>query len=404
MAVGFVDGHCHPLVRGWTSVGTGGREATAGAGGRRGEGTGLRPALDTGPGWRRCFTEATSPQLLAEHVPDLIGYRRFRAALAALLNAPPDEAGLIGVRDARAAADPAAYLRLLLDDARVEALVVDTGFAEPDAPGLAELAALAGRPAYEVVRVETVAERLLRDGVPAARFADALEERLDAALAGGAVGLKSIAAYRCGLALPEPTPAGARAALSGLDRRARLTDPVVVALGVWRAVAVAARHNLPMQVHTGFGDADLDLTRADPALLIPLLRDPRAEGCPVVLLHCYPYVRSAAALAAVHPQAYVDLSLAIPLATPAAADLVAEALALCPISKLVAGSDGHSYPEMHWWGARVWRDALARAGVGGQAAGPPSPAGPLTDLSAADGAAVLGGTARRLHRLASPSG
>ncbi|HMA47391.1 MAG TPA: amidohydrolase family protein, partial [Frankiaceae bacterium] len=365
-------------------------------GGGRGE-----AAVRTGPGWRRCFTEATSPRLLAEHVPDLVGYRRFRATLAALLDAPSDEAALVDARDARAAADPAAYLRLLLDDARVEALVVDTGFAGADAPGLAELAALAGRPAYEVVRVETVAERLLRDGVPAARFADALEERLDAALAGGAVGLKTVAAYRCGLALPEPTPAAARAALSGLDRRARLSDPVVVALGVRRAVAVAARHGRPLQVHTGFGDPDLDLTRADPALLTPLLRDRRAEDCPVVLLHCYPYVRSAAVLAAVHPQAYVDLSLAIPLAAPAAVDLVVEALALCPVSKLVAGSDGHSYPEMHWWGARVWRDALARVGAGGRVtADPPLADPPLADLSAADVAAVLGGTARRLYRLA----
>ncbi len=39
---------------------------------------------------------------------------------------------------------------------------------------------------------------------------------------------------------------------------------------------------------------------------------------------------------------------------------IASALALCPTSKLLAASDGHSYPEMHWWGIRLWRSALGR--------------------------------------------
>jgi predicted TIM-barrel fold metal-dependent hydrolase len=241
-----------------------------------------------------------------------------------------------------------------------------------------------------------VAEAVLRDGVVTARFADAVEERLEAAVAAGAVGFKSVAAYRVGLALPAPPQREARRALDALDRAThgrRLADPVVVALVVWRAVAVAARHGLPLQFHTGFGDPDVALTTADPALLTPLLRDPRIRGCPVVLLHCYPYVRQAAYLAATYPDTYVDLSLTLPLAAPGATRFVAEALAMCPATRLIAASDGHSFPEMHWWGAVVWRRALSEVLDRAVTADAVDPA------AGAVAAAVLGGNASRIYRL-----
>jgi len=82
----------------------------------------------------------------------------------------------------------------------------------------------------------------------------------------------------------------------------------------------------------------------------------------------------------------MDLSLALPLAEPLAAGLIREALGLCPTGKLLAASDGHSYPEMHWWGATVWRHALERA------------LGDGADAAAVAGG-VLAGNAARLYRL-----
>ncbi|MGH8898965.1 MAG: amidohydrolase family protein [Egibacteraceae bacterium] len=346
-ALKFVDHHCHRLQGNWTSAG------------------------GNPPGWRRCFTEATDDGTLTRHVPALLGYRRFLRAMADRLGLEPVgghlERRVLSHRDELAAADPAGYLRELLDDAGVTALLVDTGFGGPETLGLEDFAGIAGRPVREVVRVESVAEKLLAADGPATRvldrFADALERRLVQALDGGAVALKSIAAYRAGLALPRPRAADARQAFDGLDhaRQARrLDDPTLVAFLLWRAAELAAERGVPLQIHTGFGDTDLDLTLADPALLRPLLRDPRTQGCPVVLLHCYPFVPQAAYLASVYPQVWMDLSLAIPLAEPLAARLVGEALGLCPVTKLLAGTDGHSYPEMHWWGARTWRHALAQ--------------------------------------------
>ena len=54
--------------------------------------------------------------------------------------------------------------------------------------------------------------------------------------------------------------------------------------------------------------------------------------------------------------------------------------------KLLAASDGHSYPEMHWWGATVWRHALERA------------LREEADAAAVAGG-VLAGNAARLYRL-----
>src|SRR5919198_1378826 len=257
----LVDHHCHSLSAGWHRVGGG-----------------------PWPAWRRCFTEAGRPASLATDVPGLLGYRHFLTALAGLLDAgtagsPEDlERLLADRRDRLAGADPAGWLRRLLDHAA------------------------------------------------------AVEERLAGALDRGAGAVKSIAAYRGGLRLAGSTPLQRRQVFAGLDRAAqaaRFDDPVLEPFLVRRAAELAAERLVPLQFHTGFGDEDVDL----------------------------------------------------PLADPAAADLVRQALGLCPAGKLLAASDGHSFPEMHWWGATVWRRALDRVlreevdagGLDEPAAGAPAP-------------------------------
>jgi uncharacterized protein len=342
-------------------------------------------------------------------VPGLLGYRHFLAALAALVgtggHGPAGdveelERRVVAARDRLAAADPGRYLRRLLDGAGVAALLVDTGFGE----GVLDPAALeaaAGRPVRPIVRLETVAEQVLAEGGPAAgsldRFTAAVEQRLAEELDRGAVAVKSVAAYRGGLRLADPGPAERRRAFAALDRAgqaARFDDPVLEPFLVRRAAELAAARRVPLQLHTGFGDEDVDLPLADPSLLRPLLRDPRTRDCPVVLLHCYPFVGQAAYLAGTYPQVWMDLSLALPLAEPVAARLVSEALGLCPAGKLLAASDGHSYPEMHWWGATVWRRALDRV-LGDEVA-----AGGLDQAAArAVAGRVLAGNATELYRL-----
>ncbi|MBS1880394.1 MAG: amidohydrolase, partial [Actinobacteria bacterium] len=96
--------------------------------------------------------------------------------------------------------------RLLLAACGLERLLVDTGIAGAGLTDPDELAALAGVPAQEVVRIELVAEEVARAGADAAGFPHAFATALEAAAAPGAVGLKTIAAYRHGLALAPAPP------------------------------------------------------------------------------------------------------------------------------------------------------------------------------------------------------
>ncbi len=353
------------------------------------------------PRIRRCFTESVREASLAEDVPSTLAYRRFLRGLAAFVGSQGEtETAVLQRRDELARADATAYIRRLFDAAGTSELLVDTGYGGPEALSPASFGAAAGRPVRAIIRIETVAQELLArpDSRSLAAFTDRFEAELADALDGGSVGLKTVAAYRVGLRLERVSRQQASRAFAQLDRRRqadRLDDPTLVAHLVWRAAELAAARAIPLQVHTGFGDEDLHLPDADPTLLRALFRDPRTEGCPIVLLHCYPFVRQAAYLASIYPQVHMDLSLAIPLVGVGSAELVAEALGSCPTTKLLAGSDGHSYPEMHWWGARMWRAALAEFLEREVAADrlERSWAVPLAG-------AVLGGNARRLYRLA----
>jgi predicted TIM-barrel fold metal-dependent hydrolase len=363
------------------------------------------------PAWRAAFTGAGRPAGLARDVPGLLGYRHFLAALADLLDVAAEEGPAAGEelerqvvarRDQLAGADPDGYLRLLLDHAGTAVLLVDPGPGDEEVVAVAELERAAGRPAHEVVRLEALAEELLAEGAPTARslarFLGGFEERVGAAMERGVLALKSIAAARGGLWLfTESTQADRRRAFTNLDRAVqaeRFDDAVLLPFLVRRAAELAATRQVPLQFITGAGDEDVYLPHADPALLWPLLRDPRTEDCPVVLLGCYPYVGGAAHLAGTYPQVHMDLSPAIFLAEPIAARLVSEALGLCPPGKLLAGSGGRAHPESHWWGATVWRRALARV-LRAEVA-----AGGLDEAAARDTARrILATNATRLYRL-----
>jgi predicted TIM-barrel fold metal-dependent hydrolase len=263
----------------------------------------------------------------------------------------------------RSSLGPRETAQRLLRACTTSDLLVDTGLSLPGMCSLAELAELSGARVHEVVRLETVAEELAAAGVSADGFGARLAEEL-ARRAAGAVGFKTIAAYRVGLDLPATPPPRAevwQAADRWLVRcartgRYRLDEPTLVAHAVWSCVPLG----LPLQVHTGFGDPDLDLHRADPSLLTPLLRALPTEAAPVVLLHCYPYHRQAAYLASVFPKVLLDVSLAVNHVGPRATAVLAETLELAPFGSLLYASDGVGLAELHLLGAVLFRRALGR--------------------------------------------
>ena len=144
---------------------------------------------------------------------------------------------------------------------------------------------------------------------------DALAARLDDVRAQGYVALKSIAATARGLAIREWTDEEAEAPLREYrrDGSARLAHKPLLDTLLHVAFAEAARQEVPVQFHCGYGDADTDLAR-EPAAPPRSPRGAGYRGMPVVLLHeCYPYTREGGYLAAVYGNVYLDLSYGIPL-------------------------------------------------------------------------------------------
>lgn len=251
--------------------------------------------------------------------------------------------------------------RRLLRAARLSDLLVDTGVPAPSGRWLegSDLGEVAGARVGEVVRLETVAERVAADGVTASGFAAAFAAALaDATRA--AVAVKSVLAYRHGLDIdPERPPERAVAAAADGWLRSgggRLTDPVLLRHALWCGVDTG----LPVQLHTGFGDRELALPRTDPSLLQPWLAAVEPTGVPVVLLHCYPYHRQAGWLAHVYPHVHVDIGLTLGHVGARAGAVLAEYFELAPFGKILYSSDAYGLAELSLVGAAQFRAGLAK--------------------------------------------
>lgn len=254
----------------------------------------------------------------------------------------------------RAELTPHELAELLLPPAGIARWIVDTGYQGDLITTPQRLTELSGRPASSILRLERLAEELLESGVAPGAFPDAFRAALDRAVDDPeTLGTKTICAYRCGFDIDwsRPTDAAvveqARAAAGR-----RLASPVLVAFGVHEAAA----RGLPLQVHVGFGDRDLDLHRTDPLLLLPLLRT--MPAVPVLLLHCYPYHRQAGYLAQAFDHVNFDVGLAINFLGARSTALVAEALETAPFAKQLYSSDAFGPPELHLLGSVLWRRAM----------------------------------------------
>ena len=285
--------------------------------------------------------------------------------------------------------------RRFLGAAGLDALCVDTGFAPTALLTPAETAALAGPgapghavSAYEIVRLEQVAEFLAVAGTGANEFPEAFRAAVaERASQPAVVGLKSIAAYRVGLDLRPERPSDAEVVTAagrwltaddgppdggpGDNRPAdvgpgddgpagrrvpRLAQEVLHRFLIW----TGADLGLPVQFHVGYGDRDIDLHRCNPLLLTPLLRALEPTGAAVMLLHNYPYHREAGYLAQVFPNVYCDLGLTTHNVGSRAPEVLAEALEMVPFGKFLYSSDAFALPELYYLGATLFRDALSR--------------------------------------------
>jgi predicted TIM-barrel fold metal-dependent hydrolase len=349
--------------------------------------------------WRGAFTESTDPGMARDHVSTTAFYQRLTRALAGFLACEPEEQAVFAARTGK---DGREFVATLLRAANIDTLLLDTGFPPPpEVLPVPELGELGGCGAEPMLRLEVLMERLLGENDSLAGTEEALDAALQDVRAQGYVALKSIAAYRTGLDIGEWTRDEAEGSFREYKRAAeagsaRLVHKPLLDTLLHVAFAQAARQEVPVQFHVGYGDADTDLLLGNPLYLRRVLQRPDYRGMPVVLLHeCYPYTRQGGYLAAVYENAYLDLSYGIPLlGYGEMLSFTRAALGVAPTSKLMYSSDGIGVPELHWIsaldGRRVLGEVLGEMVSHGDLA--------LPEAEAA-GESILRGNAIRLYRL-----
>ncbi|MGW0389654.1 amidohydrolase family protein [Streptomyces sp. NPDC003042] len=277
--------------------------------------------------------------------------------------------------------------RRLLRGSGVGAYLVDTG-SPGDLTGPKELALAGDADAFEVVRLESLAEQVADTSGTVEAFLANLSGAVHDAAAGAVAfscGADREYAYALARAPEPPGPGEVRGAagrwLAGRAKGGTVRDPVLLRHLLWSAVT----SGLPLQMHTG---------AADPEPLTGFVRATAGLGAPLVLLGGYPYHRHTALLAAAHPHVHADLGPVLARTGARAAAVLAELLELAPFGKLLFSSGGGRLPELHAVGALVFREALGRV-LGGW----------VTDGACSwrdaerVAAMVAAGNARRVYRL-----
>jgi predicted TIM-barrel fold metal-dependent hydrolase len=333
----IVDHHAHPFLR--------------------------RSATDEPLRFQRWFTESSDARIQHQHVPHLLVFRTAIRWLAMFLGCEPT---LEAILAARAQLSEAAYTARLFADVNLGMVLCDYGYGGAEAYDHAAMQALLPCPIHPVLRLERLAEELIVTEPSFASMLDAYHGVLSEARDRGVVALKSIVAYRTGLQIESPDRAGAQRDFDDLKAealragRVRLARKALCDYLLHAGLAEAARQELPFQFHTGFGDSDADLRLATPLHLRGIIEAYSATS--LVLLHAgWPYFREAAHLAAIYPNVWIDLSLAVPFATTGIPAMIRDILGMAPFSKVLFATDAFTMPEIYWVAARWGRWGLTQA-------------------------------------------
>jgi hypothetical protein len=318
--------------------------------------------------------------------------------LAKFLGTSPDVESVLNERNAQVAVDYQGYVKRLWADAGLESVVFDFGVPLP----MLDIDEVSAELPIEVVpifRIEPLIADLLKQDLGWSEFKLTFDTTIAEALGSGRYkGVKSIIAYRTGLEVSplSRTPDQGMFALDAIKRglgggsMKKLRDHLLC-----RSIELCMEYDVPMQIHTGMGDVEVNLVLCRPAYLLDLLRFPAYRGCRVLLVHTgYPYHREAAYMANVLPRVYLDVSEGIPFASSAAWEIFEGVMAMAPLNKICYGSDGYQVPEIMYTSAKLGKQALQDT-LNGLVA-----KGILTKADAQRaGAGILADNARELYKL-----
>ena len=382
-----VDVHCHPFLDHGPATAEEFTDLTAFGGGSRAY------MEEGGIAW----SEQVARELQQAKRSTLY-FKRMVLDLAQYFDVEPDLDAVLEARNAAVAADYSGYVSRLFGDVRLETAVFDFGIPLPML-AVDEVRTQLPIEIVPVFRIEPLIAELLKTDIGWEEFQRRYDETIAKALTEqGFKGVKSIIAYRTGLDVTPlaRTPDQGFKALDAIRRglgggsMKQLRDHLLC-----RALDLCIEHDVPMQIHTGMGDFEVNLVLCRPGYLMDLLRFRAYRSCHVLLVHTgYPYHREAAYMANVLPRVWCDLSEGIPFAANAAWEIVRGVIAMAPLSKICYGSDGFKVPEIMYSSAKLGKQAVA------DVLGELIDNGMLCRTDAETAAAgILAGNARELYKL-----
>ncbi|KAM0896246.1 hypothetical protein ACQ4PT_023321 [Festuca glaucescens] len=278
----------------------------------------------------RCFSEADGDALA--FAPHSLSFKRSLKDIAELYNC---EASLDKVEEFRKAQGLPYISSKCFQAANISAILMDDGIEFDrmlELESHKDFVPTVGR----VLRIEWLAETIINDDLfsGSSWTLDSFAETFLSKLKSYPSEFLLIAAYRSGLDI-DPSVSktdaedGLRKELAG-RRPFRITNKSLIDYLFTCSLEIAVMFHLPMQIHTGFGDKDLDLRKCNPLHLRSVLEDERFAKCQLVLLHAsYPFSKEASYLASVY-------------------------------SQVMFSTDGYAFPETYYLGARRARDVVYR--------------------------------------------
>ncbi|MDJ0556408.1 MAG: amidohydrolase family protein [Microcoleaceae cyanobacterium MO_207.B10] len=321
----------------------------------------LRPEAIANYAYTAAFTEAHNADIINHHTCHTLFYRRSLRDMANLLKCEPQESEILAKRNNLGLEN---LTKTCFDAANLEAILLDDGFL-PD-----KILPWQWHQKFVKVRRLLRIEDLAQNLIPQANSFEEFWERFKAEIdppPPEVVAFKSIAAYRTGLEIKSVTVEVAKSQFNAIkkttgEKPPRLINKSLIDFLVIQTLEIAAKHKIPIQFHTGFGDPDLDLRLSNPLHLRQILEDERFRNAPIVLLHAsYPYTSEAGYLASIYPNVYVSFGLVIPsLSIVGMREVVRRLIEFAPSSKLMYSSDAHLIPDLYYLGGKWGRKVLGK--------------------------------------------
>ena len=288
-----------------------------------------------------------------------LNVRYLLAELARFLGVEERWDAVIEARNAASGADYRGWTERLFRDAGISGLMVDEGGSRPRIT-LDELGKIAPATMRRVARSDNFIRDLLPQEESWPRFFQRYQEELDAAIAEGAIAFKSVIAYRTGLDIQQVSEDEARRNFEASRTELEHAQKPFRDFLLCHTMDVARERGLWIHIHAAVGDPDIVFGRANPGQLYPLLHSERFRANRVVLVHGgWPWVSEAAAMVAILPNLYLDVSEGALFGMTNVRQRIQETLEFCPVAKVLYGADG-SLPETLWVAAKRYKRVLGQ--------------------------------------------